>query len=323
MGLVSEALSDHHDLDPFESDRAELDRWLKQEARRAQHTGTARVTVWTDESTGAVVGYYAIAPTHVAPDGLSRKARAGLSGPIPGYLIAKLALGQQWMGTGLGGQLLLDALETVAAAANVGGGRLVVVDAIDDRAHSFYAHYGFTSIAGGMRLFARIDALSASIARAQYGVVGGNTRAVAAGLRWAVSGTPDYVLILQIEPVEHQLTGSEAAQDAVSAIFTQLGFRTIGGLSDALGRAQPGVYCRIDSPRHATIVARPATGGAIDVPIPHDRPDLSEHLLATGLASVYIATDSIGHDGLLDRGLFERDSVRGHVMGADVVVVRA
>ena len=166
MALLSEALSDDHDLDPFESDRAELNQWLKQEARRAHRAGTARVTVWTDEVTGVVVGYYAIAPTNVAPDGLNRKARAGLSGPIPGYLIAKLALSQHLMGTGLGGQLLLDALETVAAAANVAGGSLVVMDAIDERAHGFYAHYGFTPIAGGMRLFARIDAVSASIAHA-------------------------------------------------------------------------------------------------------------------------------------------------------------
>ena len=322
MELLSEALSDHHDLDPFESDRAELNQWLKQEARRAHHAGTARVTVWTDEVTGVVVGYYAIAPTNVAPDGLSRKARAGLSGPIPGYLIAKLALSQQLMGTGLGGQLLLDVLETVAAAANVAGGRLVVVDAINERAHGFYAHYGFTPIAGGMRLFARIDAVSASIAHAQYGAAGGDTSAVAAGLRWAVSGEPEYVLILQIEPVAHQAKGSGAAHDAVSDIFTQLGFQTIGRLSDALARAGAGAHCRIDSPRHATIVARLDTGAAIDVPIPHDRPDLNEHLSAQGFASVYITTNSIGHDGLLDRGLFERDSARGHVMGAEVVVIR-
>jgi GNAT superfamily N-acetyltransferase len=167
VGFLSEGLTDRHDLDRFESDRAELDQWLQQQARRAHRAGTARVTVWTDEPAGIVVGYYAIAPANVAPDGLSRKARAGLSGPIPGYLIAKLALSRHLTGKGLGGQLLLDALETVAAAANVGGGRLVVVDAIDERAHRFYAHYGFTPIAGGMRLFARIDAVSASIAHAR------------------------------------------------------------------------------------------------------------------------------------------------------------
>lgn len=83
MGLASVELSDHHDLDPFESDRTELLQWLKLQARRAQHTGTARVTVWTDESTGAVVGYSTVALTHVAPDELSRMARAGPSASIP------------------------------------------------------------------------------------------------------------------------------------------------------------------------------------------------------------------------------------------------
>lgn len=166
MRFLSTALSDDHELEPFESDRPELDRWLKEEARRAHRAGSARVTVWTDEATGVVVGYFAITPTNVAPDGLSTKSRGGYSGPIPGYLIAKLALSRHVMGRGLGGQLLLDALETVAAAANLAGGRLVVVDAIDERAHGFYARYGFTPIAGGMRLYARIDAVRASIAHA-------------------------------------------------------------------------------------------------------------------------------------------------------------
>jgi len=48
-------------------------------------------------------------------------------------LFARLALSRHLIGGGLGGQLLLDALETVAAAANLAGGRLVVVDAINER----------------------------------------------------------------------------------------------------------------------------------------------------------------------------------------------
>jgi predicted N-acetyltransferase YhbS len=169
VGFLSESLSDHHDLDSFDSDREELNHWLTREARRAHHAGTARVTVWNEESTGTVVGYYAITPTNVAPEGLSRKARAGLSGPIPGYLIAKLALSQHLMGSGLGGQLLLDALETVARAADLAGGRLVVVDAIDSRAHGFYARFGFTPIQASTRLFVRIDAVIASLAQADHG----------------------------------------------------------------------------------------------------------------------------------------------------------
>jgi len=322
VGFLSEALSDHHDLEMFESDRPELDRWLKQEARRADETGTARVTVWTDAESGVVVGYFAIAPTNVAADGLSRKARAGFSGPIPGYLIAKLALGRHLIGSGLGGQLLLDALETVAAAANLAGGRLVVVDAIDERAHGFYSHFGFTAIEGSMRLFARIDAVSASIARAQDRLARGETKAVAAGLRWAVSGEPDFMVVLEIEPVAYMAKESDTANNAVADIFLELGFRPVDADSDPLARAQDGVRCRIDSPRHATIVARAGEVGAVDVAIPHDRTDLSDHLLTEGLAHVYIAKNSIGRDGLLDRGMFRRDIAGGHVVGAAVVVSR-
>lgn len=169
MGLLSESLPDRHDLDSFDSDREELNHWLAREARRAHHAVTARVTVWTEESTGNVVGYYAITPTNVAPEGLRRKTRTGLSGSIPGYLIAKLALSQHLMGSGPGGQPLLDALETVARAADLASGRLVVVDAIDSRAHGFNARFGFTPIEASMRLFVRIDAIVASLAQRDHG----------------------------------------------------------------------------------------------------------------------------------------------------------
>ena len=76
-----------------------------------------RVSVWCEPVSGIVVGYYAIVPTNVAPGGLTRKVRGGYSGPIPGYLIAKLALSRDLHGGGYGADLLLDALEAVAAAA--------------------------------------------------------------------------------------------------------------------------------------------------------------------------------------------------------------
>lgn len=57
--------------------------------------------------------------------------------------------------SGRRGQLLLGAWETVAAAANVGGGRLVV-DAIDERAHGLHAHDAFTPITGGGQSFLRV-----------------------------------------------------------------------------------------------------------------------------------------------------------------------
>ena len=44
-------------------------------------------------------------------------------------------------GQGCGAQLLRDALDKVVRAAEIGGGRLVVVDAMDDEAFEFYEHF--------------------------------------------------------------------------------------------------------------------------------------------------------------------------------------
>lgn len=46
----------------------------------------------------------------------------------------------------LGGELLWDALTRARAASDIVGARLVIVDAIDEHAASFYQHHGFTPI---------------------------------------------------------------------------------------------------------------------------------------------------------------------------------
>lgn len=44
--------------------------------------------------------------------------------------------------------MLVDALSRAARAAELGGGRLIVVDAIDEAAAGFYRHHGFTAVKG-------------------------------------------------------------------------------------------------------------------------------------------------------------------------------
>lgn len=40
----------------------------------------------------------------------------------------------------------MEALRTTLEAIRVGGGRVIVVDAIDDHAYNFYKHFGFKPI---------------------------------------------------------------------------------------------------------------------------------------------------------------------------------
>ena len=52
--------------------------------------------------------------------------------------------------------MLLDALITLAAAAPSVGGRLVVVDAVNEGAVAFYERYGFIRIGDSLRLYQKI-----------------------------------------------------------------------------------------------------------------------------------------------------------------------
>lgn len=158
---ISQPLAEHHDLTHFTSGNETLDRWLRQDALRAHRAGISRTTVWTAPGERAVVAYHAIAPTQLARIDLpSRSLSAGYS-RIPGYLIGRLALDQTLHGQGLDTQLLLDALERIVEATDRAGGRVIVVDAVDDAAHRFYGHHGFQAIEQSNRLVLKLAAAAA------------------------------------------------------------------------------------------------------------------------------------------------------------------
>ncbi len=102
-----------------------MDDWLQSQAHRAQAAGTARTYVWAQAGNGEVLAYFCVAPTRVARSEVPRSLTGGYT-LIPGYLLARLALDRRLQGQGLGGELLVDAVERIVDAAQVGGGRLIV-----------------------------------------------------------------------------------------------------------------------------------------------------------------------------------------------------
>jgi predicted N-acetyltransferase YhbS len=142
---VSGALTRDHDVSKFDCGVSSLNDWLRQQAMRAQEAGTARTFAWIAPATQEVRAYFSIAPTQVARTEVSG-AMAGGYNVIPSFLLAKLALDLPLQGGGLGEELLHDALARLVEAANRGGGRLIVVDAIDEKAATFYARYDFRAI---------------------------------------------------------------------------------------------------------------------------------------------------------------------------------
>ncbi|MEO6627847.1 MAG: GNAT family N-acetyltransferase, partial [Aquihabitans sp.] len=83
----------------------------------------------------------------VRDDAPPRLAR-GAPQQIPAILLAKLALHSSIQGRGLGAELLVEALNTIVTAARRAGGRVVLVDAINEDARAFYEHHDFQPLPG-------------------------------------------------------------------------------------------------------------------------------------------------------------------------------
>jgi len=143
--FVSVELNEYHRLDEFDCGVPSLNTWLTNQAARARVSGTAKTYVWIGTRTDRVFAYYAITPHLVSRHEVSGGMAGGVS-VIPAYLLARLALDQSLQGQGLGGELLHDALTRIIEASDIASGRLVVVDAIDDQAVSFYRKYGFQAV---------------------------------------------------------------------------------------------------------------------------------------------------------------------------------
>jgi GNAT superfamily N-acetyltransferase len=135
-----------HRVEAFSCGEEILDRWLRAFAGQSQHRDAARTFV-TAEPDGTVVGYYTLVAAQVEHEQASAGVRRGLSRhfPIPVALLARLAVATSHQGTGLGRSLLLDALQRVVRASEELAIRAVTVDALNDRAASFYQRFGFES----------------------------------------------------------------------------------------------------------------------------------------------------------------------------------
>ena len=92
-----------------------------------------------------MLGYYSLSATGVQldefPDALA--AELPRHETVPAILLARLAVDLSCRGEGLGGRLVIDALESSAQFSSQIAAMAVIVDAIDERAIRFYEHYGF------------------------------------------------------------------------------------------------------------------------------------------------------------------------------------
>jgi ribosomal protein S18 acetylase RimI-like enzyme len=148
-----ERLADHHDRTGFDCGQPQLSRWLREDAGQYERRDLARTYVAVRPGNPLVLGYYAISTCHIRYEELpvQKTKRLPRRIVIPAALIGQLAVAQSAQGQGLGDCLLIDALRRILHLADQIGIQTVVVDAINDRARSYYLKNGFEELLDDQR----------------------------------------------------------------------------------------------------------------------------------------------------------------------------
>jgi GNAT superfamily N-acetyltransferase len=138
-------LNTGHNLAEFHCGVAALDEWLRLQALKNQAQGAARTFVVCKENSQQVAGYYSLATGSVNHDTAPGALRRNMPDPIPVIILARLAVDVGYHGTGLGADLLQNAVLRICRVAEDIGLRAIMVHAISEEAKRFYQHHGFTS----------------------------------------------------------------------------------------------------------------------------------------------------------------------------------
>lgn len=152
-----------HDLSGFDCGNDELNTWLQSHALASHKADLARTYLALEGAT--VAGYVSLTTGSVRPEDAPKRLARGMPRyPIGAILIARLAVDVSYQGRHLGGRLLAEALRRAVAASDAAAARLVVVDAIDDDAVTFYRRWGFIDAPDNpRRLYRRMSDVRASV----------------------------------------------------------------------------------------------------------------------------------------------------------------
>jgi predicted N-acetyltransferase YhbS len=150
------------DRNSFTCGKPDLDDWLKTKAGQQERTNNTRTFLAVDGS--RVIGYYATTTYRLGLDEAAEMYGVGKRPyPIPAVLLARLAVDAGFQGRRIGSNLLFHALSEIAEASRHVGFEVVVVDAIDRDAVTFYAQRGFTQFQDHeLRLFMPVKNLLAT-----------------------------------------------------------------------------------------------------------------------------------------------------------------
>jgi len=142
--------SRRHDRDGFTCGEPMLDDYLRKQASQHHRDGIATTHVLIDaDKPSHILGYYSLAAAQLLLTDLHDADRRRMPRyPVPAVRMGRLAVARTAQGRGHGELLLGHAVERALALRVHMGVRVLLVDALHEKAAAFYRAYGFRSAIG-------------------------------------------------------------------------------------------------------------------------------------------------------------------------------
>lgn len=149
MQLVFEILDEKSFIHEFDCGEIELNSYLKELALLFQRRrfGVTMIFFNKKDPDKKVIGFYTLCPACIQLESLPEKFLSGPKpNPIPAFRLCRLAVDKNYQGEGLGQLIFIHALKKCLEQATQIGGHIVLIDAKNEKAQSFYKRLGFISI---------------------------------------------------------------------------------------------------------------------------------------------------------------------------------
>ena len=145
MPSIEQLRPKRHDRAGFACGESSLDAYLQQLAVQHHRDGISTTHVLVDDAApGRILGYYTLSAAQLLLSALQERDRKRLPRyPVPAVRMGRLAVAAGEQGKGYGELLLANAVKRCLSLREQLGVRVMVVDALNEKAADFYRAYGF------------------------------------------------------------------------------------------------------------------------------------------------------------------------------------
>jgi GNAT superfamily N-acetyltransferase len=147
--VVEQLKPKRHDRNGFACGEPALDAYLRQQAAQHHRDGISTTHVLVDAAEPArILGYYSLSAAQLLLVDLQEADRKRLPNyPVPAIRMGRLAVARSEQGNGHGDFLLAHAVARCLELRAQLGVRVLLVDALHEKAVRFYRAYGFRAAA--------------------------------------------------------------------------------------------------------------------------------------------------------------------------------